>query len=194
MTERALLAWLAGAMEPGEEAELRARLADDPALAATLRALELRVQGPPEPRAALGWSVPPPGLPGGRRPFTVALEASALSAAGVRPGDAFRVSLEDPGPPLRQIVLLIEDERGWRVLAPTSPEERLGLAELPRSGSRWLLDLVAPEQRGSRRWAVALPPMDLEVRWDQPDPPRWEALREALDDGLVPISAFALPG
>lgn len=189
-SERQILAWLAGAMEPGEAAELRARVRDDPGLAARVRDLEARIsEGPPREPA---WSVPPPGLWGGQRPFAVSVQASAFSAGPVRAGEAFRVRIQDPGPPERLVIVLLRGAEGWEVLAPADPDELLRLRELPPDGDGYALDLIAPEaaEPGRTRWAVALPEVDMVIDWSAPPARRWAALRAALEDGRVPVSAF----
>lgn len=191
MTERRLLAWLAGALEPGEAADVAARVADDPHLDAQVRLLEARIEeGPPRQR----WSVPPPGISGGQRAFGVSYQPSAFSDGPVRGGDAFRIRLEDPGAPDRLVVVLLRGAAGWAVLAPGGPDELLPLSELPRDGEGFTLDLIAPEGSGPWRWAVALPALDWEIDWTLPEPERWAGLQEAVVEGRVPVSSFEVGG
>lgn len=190
MTERRLLAWIAGALEPGEAEDIAAAAHADPELARHLERLRERVAGVEAERA---WALPPPGVRGGQRSFGVRLEASAFSAAPVRPGEAFRLWLEDPGPPARIVVVLVRGPDGWSVLAPGSPDDLVRLDELPRAASGgYHLDLVAPELSGPVRWGVALPPADLEIHWELGSEARWAALQEALLDGTAPVSVIEL--
>lgn len=187
MTERRLLAFLAGALEPGEEADLSARVRDDPELARLLDTLRERMEeGPPRER----WSVPPPGVWGGQRPFAVSMQQSALSAEPVRPGDAFALKLADPGPPERLVVLLLRGPGGWEVLSPASEDERVLLSDLPREPGGYRLDLIADDRPGRQRWAVALPEADLPIDWSLPPVERWAALQEAVAEGRVAVSSF----
>ena len=185
MTERRLLAWIAGALEPGEAEDVAAALLADPALAELAERLRERARGGHVERA---WALPPPGVRGGQRSFGVSLEASAFSSGPVRAGEAFRLLLEDPGPPARFVVVLVRGPRGWEVLAPGAPEDVVRLDELPRVASGgYHLDLVAPELPSPARWGVALPPLELEIHWEHEGEARWAALREALFDGTVPV-------
>lgn len=190
MTERRLLAWIAGALEPGEAEDIAAAASADRSLALHIDRLRERVRDVGEERA---WALPPPGVRGGQRSFGVRLEASAFSSGPVRPGEAFRLWLEDPGPPARIVVVLVRGPAGWAVLAPGSPEDVVRLDELPRAGSGgYHLDLVAPDLEGRVRWGVALPPEDLEIHWEHEPEARWAALREAMLDGTTPVSVIEL--
>lgn len=190
MNERRLLAWIAEALEPGEAEDVAAALRADPALAARAEELRRRVADLREER---GWSLPPPGVAAGRRPFAMRLEASAFAEPAVRPGEAFRLRLEDPGPPARLVVVLIQAEAGWEVLAPGSPEELVRLDELEPAGEgAWDLDLIAPELQGPQRWAVALPSADIPIDWSRQGEARWAALIEAIQDGTAPVSVLRL--
>lgn len=180
-SDRMILAWLAGVLDPPLAKRLGGELASDPSLQARVARLRERLAEPAEgPR----WRLPPTGLAVG---FSADLRAEASMGAGLRPGDlvAVRLSVADDTP--RQVVVLAREEAVWRVLSPESPEETLALAELEQddSGQRVLYLSLAEAPEVQLR-AVLLPPLDLPVDWSLAPEERWRALQALLDKGEVP--------
>ncbi|MEL6348702.1 MAG: hypothetical protein AAFV53_36700 [Myxococcota bacterium] len=191
-----ILAWLVGALEPGDALAVSEQIAADATLAVRASALSARLD---RPAAAKAWRIPPPGIPGGAARLQVRTHAAAVmsDAQAVRPGERFRLqlgSLPDASRRLMVVLYRAEHSEGWSVIFPTSTDECVTLDELPAEpdGSRYL-DLVAGEQPGEQRWAVALPSRDeLVIDWTAPPAERWAVLQARIRDGSVPVASVQI--
>lgn len=188
VTDAELAAYAEGRLEPDRALEVREALRAFPPLRRKLRALlSARTEAARSP-VRTPWFIPPPSaLQGGtaRRGQSVA----DVLRGRLRPGDRFVIPIRDVDhPEARQVVLLLhEEDEGWRVAAPTDPEDVVELSALPRGeDGSWLIEVSAAPRPGRQRWAVALPRRDLPVAWDEDDA-RWDRLREAVARGEVPV-------
>lgn len=195
LSDARILAWLTGALEPGDALAVSERVAADLTLATRASVLSARLD---RPRRRNLWRVPPPGIPGGAtrlqiRPSTAAVMGGEPES--VRPGDRFRLQLGSlPDASARLIVVLYRGDEGWSVIFPTNPEERATLDDLPveDDGSRYL-DLLARPDLGEQRWAVALPHKDeLSLDWGATPAQRWAVLQARVRDGSVPIASVRI--
>lgn len=188
VTDRTLRRYLAGALDPGRREEIEAALAVSPALRARLAAL-VATTVRDEPSA---WRVPPVGA---QTPWSLRPDLSAGAAMGEEaPAAGDYVELRfSASPEVRSYDVFVLERRAdgdWEVLFPSTSDERLAAASFPREADgRLRLDVVLqPSSTG--RFAVALVPPDVGVAWGEADP--WAALREALDQGRVPVEAATL--
>lgn len=187
MNDSTLLAWLSGGLEPGEAAEVEARMRADPALSA--RMMMLRTLTTPV-ETADRWRIPPPGLPGSRHPVAMTAQSMTMSEEPIGALSGFSIRITPPSADTaRWVVVLQEVDGRWGVVFPNSAEERIRLSELPREpDGTWLLEMVAGEVAGRQRWAVALPEDD--ARWEEDEP--WRVLKEAIAAGEVPVTAVSI--
>lgn len=193
-----LLAWLAGALEPGDALVVQEAVSADPALAARAAQLRSRLDPPaaaaPRRAAARSWRVPPPRVAGGRAGLSIRRAPTATMSTepeSVRAGERFRLRIAPiDRPDDRLLVVLYRGGADWEVVFPAAPEEAVDLSVLPAEpdGAR-NLDLVAradPQQR----WAVALPlRADAAPDWAAAPDARWAALQDALRSGAAPIAS-----
>ncbi len=188
LSDRTLRRYLAGALDPGRREEVEAALAASRSLRDRLAALSAStVREEPS-----GWRLPPVGA---RGPWalTPALQQGAMMGED-EPGADDYVELRFSPPEglgSRRLVVL---ERGvdgeWEVIFPAAPEEERAIDSLPREpDGRIRLDIVVGE---GGRLAVALPPATLGVDWTKAPSERWDALREALERGEIPVETAAL--
>lgn len=189
-TERTWLKWLAGAVDPGVQRDLRALVAAEPALAARLAVLEADLR----PReAAPRWFIPPPGVAGGRSGLVARPTALALDGGLPGPGDGYAIEVVVPDELTRFVVLLCWTGDGWQVLAPDHPDDVVTTAELPRTDDgKLVIDIILGEEIGRQRWAVALPEAAWMADWDAPETGRWAGLRAGMAAGEVPVSAVQI--
>lgn len=190
-----LLAWLAGALEPGDALVVQEAVAAEPALAA--RAAQLRARLDPPAAAPRRWRVPPPRVAGGRAGLSIRRAPTATMSTepeSVRAGERFRLRIAPLDRPAdRLLVVLYRGAADWEVVFPATPEEAVALSVLPAKpdGARYL-DLVARAEP-QQRWAVALPlRADAAPDWAAPPAARWAALQETLRAGATPIASAAL--
>lgn len=184
----ALLAYLAGALDPGATKQLEEELTASLALRQRLAALRARLDR--IDRQARGWDLPPPGVSSGQRPFAAQLELRLVMDGGpLRPGDRFSVLLEPVEDAAdRFLVVLLRRDGRWEPVFPTCAEERTPVTALPLlDDGRRRLDLIAQEPPGRQRWAVAQAPADLPIAWDADPDTCWAALREGIADGSIPV-------
>ena len=188
-----LLAWLTGALEPGEALAVQEAVRAAPALQARLPILYALLQEPPQPPPP--WRIPPPGLPGGRAGFQLQVIDAGMMHGIIRPGDRFRVSLPLlPDAAQRTVVVLCLEADSWQVLFPSAPEESVSAAILPvDEAGQPFLDLRSRDRSGEQRWAVALPLLaDGADRWQRPPADRWTDLQEAIVEGTVPVASVQI--
>jgi len=187
LTDTQLLAFLCEALEPDDAAEVRAALAD-PDVAARLSLLARQLHEPPPPPA---FRIPPPGVPGGQRPFLALHVPSDLHDGPITPGGIAQVRLEDPRPPDQVWLVVLRHTERWEVVFPHPGDARVRLDQLaPHPDGGRQLDLVVGPEVGEQRWAVALPSLGLSVEDAAND--GWAGLRAGLLDGSVPVVAVAL--
>ncbi len=179
LSDATLLAWIAGALDPGRASEVAEDVAANADLQARVHLLGLQLAEPPTP----AFRLPPPSFSA----FGVSRDLEiVMGDPTLRPGDRFRLLLDRPDDRPRWVVVLSRVDRQWTVVFPESPEDLIGLEELADSGARRVLDLVVADP-GRQRWAVALPEQSLSIRWDESKPEkRWEALRSGLLSGTIP--------
>jgi len=191
LTDRDLLAWLAGALEPGRALDVQEEVSAFPEVRARVALLTQRLQ---EDQIRPVWRIPPPGVAGGRRGFT--LERAALAVMGeevIRPGDRFTVRIGAvPDAEDRRLVVLYRRGADWDVVFPSREDEDVQLDVIPAepSGER-VLELVAQEDLGEQRWAVALPLAD-PVDWSLAPEARWQSLVERIATGEVPVTSVRI--
>lgn len=201
LPDRTLLAFAAGALEPGPATEVRAAVERSPALQRRLAGLR-RDGAPRRPR----FRIPPPGIFGGRHPIAVQARPAAVMDAGIDrdaadshritigAGGRWRVHIAGQGAPHTWMPVVLEQAGGadWRVTFPEDEDDLLTLADLPPSSAgHHRLDLAAPSRAGTHRFALALVPADAPIRWSVEDTHlRWAMLIEGLADGSVPVSAI----
>ena len=185
MTDRTLLAWLAGGLDPARASEVAEDVGADRALQARAALLE----GQLADRLASPWRLPPPGLGG----FGMSRDLDiVMGDPTLRPGDRFRLRIGVPDETPRVVVVLQRGSESWRVMFPVEQEDTLMLDELPQDQGLRLLDLVVHDL-GLQRWAVALPPRALEVSWKTQDESiRWSSLMTGIEDGTIPVNAVQL--
>lgn len=191
-TDRDLLAYLVDAVDPGAREEIEAALRGDAGLRFRLGELSRQVQAMTE-RPVDTWRIPPPGLPSGRERYRLTLDhLPVMGGERLRAGDSFELVL-DPVPDARRyhVVILFRTQQGWQVVFPTEPDEmtRLDAIEPEADGTRRLVLEARPEP-GRQWWAVALVPDHVPVEWDRDEP--WEAIREAITDGTVPVTSVEI--
>ena len=197
-TDATLLAHLAGALEPGPEAEVRAELSRSTALQHRLARLRRRTEPPPQ-----RFRIPPPGIFGGRRPVPIrAMPAAVMSAEAedadsphhriaARPGERWRLHITAQPTPERLTPIVLErlEDGAWEVTFPEDEDDLLTLADLPTStAGAHLLDLGAPTTPGDHRMALALIPAHLPIDWSHPTQ-RWTTLQAGIEDGTFPVAA-----
>ena len=182
MTDRELLAWLSGALEPS-----RARLAEDevrvsPDLQARAHLLTLRLA---EVDAPSRWRLPPPGL--ALRPG-FGMRAAPVDVMGApRGGDRVELRLPEQADANAVVVVVLSRDTGdWRVRFPLSPGELTRLSEFPMDAGDRVVEVTLDPVAGRQRWAVALaaPP----VEWDE----GWSQLREEIDEGVARVATVAI--
>ena len=185
LSDRLLLAWLAGALDPGRASEVAEDVAADPMLQARVAALGAQLADPP---AAPSFRLPPPTRPsfGMRRQLAIAMGDTTL-----RPGDRFRLALDPPDDAERIVVVLRRVTSDWSVVFPTDPDEVLPVGALPTEDGSPILDLVV-DRPGRQRWAVALPAASVAIDWTAPEATRWQALSAGIADGSIPVTSIEL--
>lgn len=174
MTDAMLLAWKAGALEPGRALEVEEALRVHPELWARVASLPSL-----EPEAD-SWRVPPPGVFGGRAGFGVQVRQAAVFGGGLRAGDRFQLTFE--ADEKRFVVVLRRVDGAWTVVHPVEPGDELRVGELPVKEGQRVLDLLAADRPGVQDWAVALP----EVLPSNGD---WRGLQAGVADGTVPVAS-----
>lgn len=186
LTDATLHAWMAGALEPPDALRVEEALRQDPALLSRVSVLRAElIEAPTDP-----WRIPPPGVPGGRVGLQLRPHQVAVFGGGLRPGDRFELRI----PALldadtRRVVVLRQHADGWQVLFPTTPEERVALAELPLADGEHVLEVSAGPQAGTQRWAVALPPLSTAIDWAADELTRWRDTLKAIAAGEVPCAS-----
>jgi len=191
LSDRSLLAWLAGALEPGEAHAVAAEVAASHELQARVDGLRRQLRPRERKRT---WRIPPPGVQGGRRGFAVEHRLAAVMGDALRPGDRFQVvigPMEDAA--ARRLVVLTLENDAWRVVFPTRSAEDVTLDLLPAAadGSR-SLDLTAGAAPGRQRWAVALPLAASPIDWALLPDERWASVRAQIVAGEVPVTAVEI--
>ncbi|MEZ4316879.1 MAG: hypothetical protein R3F61_05235 [Myxococcota bacterium] len=190
VTDALLHAWISGALEPPRALEIEEALRDDAELRARLERLRSQLRMPDAPSA---WRLPPPGVLGGRLGLGVSFQPAEVFGGPLRPGDRFQLrlgSLTDAEP--RWVVVLRKLDARWRVVFPTDPRDRLALTDLPEEDGERVLDLSAGPERGTQRWAVALPAVGIDVDWSQPDIERWRPVIHAVAAGEIPCGSVEI--
>lgn len=179
MTSReTLVLYVAGLLNPPDEAEVADRLASSPALRRRLARIRR-----PAASASAGWCLPPPGL---GMPLTLPGH-EVLSVVTVQSGACFHMELPDrDDAAAREVVVLRREAGRWEVLAPRRADERARLDEFSMVGKVRRITLVA-RGAGPQRWAVALPPWREER--DPAAPDAWADLILALEAGEVPVGS-----
>jgi hypothetical protein len=181
--DRLLRQYLAGALEPPEQARIERALAGAPEIRERLALL--LATSIDEPEAA--WHVPPPSLAVGLR--STSAPAAMMDAAGG--GGWLVVWLEAGDDRLDHRVLVLERAgAGWEVVFPSSAEELVTVGALPREGGRTRLDL---DPGAARRVAVVLVPPDLQIDFGIPADARWSGVQEGLRAGELPVVSLDTP-
>ena len=189
MTDTILLAWLADALEPGQASEVAMAVQADPAIASRVALLGASVGSDTSGiMSSSSWRIPPPGIWGGRQPVALRLADMTMDASAATPVGFSILIATVPDPHARWVVVLRSTAGGWKVLFPTSADERIRLDALPEEldGTR-TLDMVGGDEAGTR-FAVALPTEDAD--WGADDP--WASLRSSVASGGTPVSAVEL--
>lgn len=183
VSDRELRAYVARALDPGDEAALEAAIALDPTAPARLAAIRERLERPAAPawfvprRASVGLPVPPPAriepvahlggdAAAGEVWAEVRLDLSAAEAARVRP------------------VVVVERPTSAEVLHPEAAEDWLPLERWPSGDGGYTLLVMVPEGEPCRV-VVALPDEGFVVDWTAAPERRWAELREAVAEGAV---------
>lgn len=190
-SDRMILAWLAGALDPPLARRLEDELCSDPALRARVEALRSRASEPAErPR----WRLPPRGVPVGLGATVTAERAlHGLGSPGLGDGDLVGLHLELPDDTPRQVVVLTRQGAGWEVLLPRSADEVVPLDALWRDpGGRRVLYLSVDAADAAQLRAVLLAPLDLPVDWAAAPEARWRTLMALLDQGEIPVIVLDL--
>jgi len=186
-SDRMILAFLAGALDPSHARRLSSELDTDPQLRARAAVLRARLIEPVDPPR---WRLPPLGVPVGLR---AEFQAEAMMGTGLRPGDLVRIRVLVADDTPRQVVVLARHEAIWSVLAPQSSDEILALADLEMDvEGRRVLYLTVDDAPEVQLRAVLLPPLDLPVDWALAPEARWRALQALLDEGDVPVIAVEI--
>jgi hypothetical protein len=182
VTDHELHALLAGALDPGEAARLRARARHDPDLRARLAALRAETTPPGRTRSPT-WFLPPPGR--GTIRATTQREA-VFGPADVLPGDVVRIRLVTDAVGWRAVVLR-RVEGQWELVEPAGPDSPpVGPDDLEREEDAWILPIEAAGPPGLQRWAVVLMPAGWAPDWGAPAEARGEDVRVALAHARVP--------
>lgn len=183
--DRALIAYLAEAMEPGERARMAARLRREPRLRERLERLQ--------PRSAPAWRLPAAPFAGPLQGWqrNDLLGTPTAPSDPIQPGAGLSVHVAPlSDPEAWEVVLLEWDGQGWAVTSPRGPEDVLTLAQLPEQpdGTREIL-LTAPVEPGPFRWAVALRPAATPVDFAAAEP--WAETLLAIAEGAAPLLLIA---
>jgi hypothetical protein len=190
VTDLLLRRYLAGALDPPDEALVAEALRGDAALQARLAGL-LVAEIPAE---APTWRLPPPGART-PRPLAAGVRAGALMDDDRAPaaGDFVELRLEVPPEALDHRVVVLARQEGWEVIAPGSPEEVLTGADLPaEADGRRRLDLLLEGPGPWRFAAVLLPPGEV-IAWQRPGPERWVEIQRALAEGRLAATTVSFP-
>jgi len=190
LSEAELWALLAGALDPGRAQRASELIAASPELQVRLSQLRQELDKAsvqPAPR----WRIPPPGIRSGRASFGLELRLETMLGAGpLQPGDRFVLLLDDVDDESRTVVVFFQEPTGWEVLFPLSQEEILLVRELPQDhDGRRRLELVARDQPGQQRWAVAQLDPEYALDWSLPAEERWREVRKGIVQGRVPVTS-----
>lgn len=180
LPDRTLLAWIAGALEPGRAADVEEALRASAALRARLQLLV--ASGPAPTPGGPRWVVPAPGPGWGLARAAPGAQAGAWLADDLHVDEPFALLLRPREPAeRRRVVVLREAEGGWEVAWPLAEAELRRLDELPAEadGAR-RLPLRAGPRPGAQRWVAVLVPEGAEIAWELPAGPRWQELMDAL--------------
>ncbi len=177
-----LLAWLAGALEPGRSLEIQAEVAASPDLRVRLE--RLRALTAEDRPLAPAWRLPPPGH--GQGLPALARAAAALSRPTVTAGGRLRLSLPAGLDPQAIVLALWRGPDDWELLSPTGPDDLLRVADLPQEDDRPWLDLRVREVPRRQRFALAVAPADTVIDWSAPAATRFAALQQAMLEGRLP--------
>ncbi len=191
ITDRHLLAYLTGALEPGRRLEIREEIGADPALQFRLTTLSGRL-AESGPRPSL-WRIPPPDTSGvpWMLPGRVEIGRHAIlgeeNTPGLSPGQPFQLRIDPVSNPWAwRVIVLYRRDGAWEVVFTTWPDEELTLMDLPQEANGELrLDLIARPEPGPQRWALALAPTDLEVDWQASEDQRWTELQLRIVRGQI---------
>lgn len=191
VSDRTLRRYLAGALDPGRREEIEASLAASPALRERLGLLYATTLNlAPSP-----WRMPPLGARGAWTLESAVQSGAAMGGDEEGPvaGDYVEVRLLPPeGHGDYRLALMQRSPVGeWEVLYPSGPSEERRVAALPRDPDGKVRLDVAVDAPGALLLAVALLPPDVAIAWDAPEPARWAAVQEALDQGRVPVETLS---
>ncbi len=182
-----LLLYDAGALDEGERRTIEGQLGRSPLLQRRLETLRDRLPSldvEPSP-----WRIPPAGAT-----WELGWASTGTAPAGPHLEMPDRDDADD-----RLVVVLARQDARWQVVWPTEPDQlrRLSQLESTDDGSRLV---PCPPGLEARRWAVALPPVDLPIDWRDPQT-RWRPLQRALHTLAVPatsidadVDTLAMPG
>lgn len=204
VTERELVAYLGGLLDPGEEGRIRAELQlsgslrQQLAIAIAARQLAANVEAANDPPREARWHIPSPGA--GLTAFGVRAQVQAAVfggtagpaagvAAVVRPLGRFAVTL-DPTAGDGWVIVLRERSDGWGVVFPPEKELSLRASELPERGGDRVVDLAVGARSGDERWCVAI--FDGTIDWTLGENERWEELKARLAKRQVPVASLRL--
>ena len=194
VSDRLLLAYLTGALEPSRRQELSEHIDADTDLQRRLRQLSERLGGQPPAR----WRIPPPAIRGVPWMMAARVERSRHAVLGAEeapelvPGQPFQLRLPQvESPSSWRVVVLYRQSGDWEVVFPTWPDDDMTLADLPmESNGELRLDLIARPEAGRQRWAMALLPLAFSIDWDAPEDRRWAPLQDELARGEIQLAVI----
>lgn len=186
--DRDLYALAAGALDPGDALAVQDALAADPA--ARVRYEQIRARLAPPPAGPPRWRLPVMPLAGRVPPVHLrALTEAHLGGGPLADGDRLVLRVRPPASAedVRPVVIR-EGGVGGGVLYPLAEGDWEPLAAWPEGDEGYEVDLVVTGPPGEYRYVVVLADARTPIDWTLPEAERWAALRELVEDGLVPAA------
>lgn len=191
LSDRELLAHVAGALDPGDATAVEAAIAADPHIRHRHDALSARVRAL---TGGDGWVLPVLALPGRVPPPRVSVGAAMyLGDGGVHPGDHVKLAVvpQASAADVRPVVVHVHAGASG-VLYPLNEEEWVTLDTWPEANGAREVDIIAGAEPGEHRYVVVLVDIATPVDWSAPGESRWLPIREAAEDGRVSAASLTV--